>query len=501
MNHSLERHKEKIEHLQKQMKDLLIRKKLENNPSTICLKYGSSSSFTIRTKSYKQKCYTLDCGPLNDVILIDREKRTALVEPRVTMEDLIKATRPYGLTVAVVPEFRGMTVGGAIIGMAGESASHRYGCFNDQCVAYEVLLGDGTLRRVTPTDGQDIFYGIAGSYGSLGPIVSAEIRLIPAQDYVRLRYTTFKDPLEAVEVLRLLSRAADRPEFLDGIVFSKDLAVVIEGNFESKDVADRNVPKYTMRPVYAQYYYQHVEEIAQKSHSKTYEELMLHDEYVFRYDRCAFWVGSYLYQPSFSTRFIWEGVLKLSKPRLDLFDEGVIAKIKSRRNQNAFLRTLFYPFMSSKYLNRLLHRVGTQKWIQNRLIIQDFCIPEDNASHFLADVVKDPAVFPIWLLPIKSTSHPQIFAPHFHRQANQESCFINIGLYGVPSYSAPIEQITKKLEMKTLRCGGRKVLYSRSYYTPDEFWEIYPYEAYEALRGATHSKGVFQEITEKVLSI
>ena len=35
-----------------------------------------------------------------------------------------------------------------------------------------------------------------------------------------------------------------------------------------------------------------------------------------------------------------------------------------------------------------------------------------------------------------------------------------------------------------------KVLYSRSYYTVDEFWKIYSQEAYEALREKTKADGV-----------
>ena len=46
------------------------------------------------------------------------------VEPRITMEELVRKMMPYGLTIPVVPEFKSITVGGAIMGMGGESASH-----------------------------------------------------------------------------------------------------------------------------------------------------------------------------------------------------------------------------------------------------------------------------------------------------------------------------------------------------------------------------------------
>ena len=114
-------HSKKIEQLQARMRDLLAQRRSQDNPPCISLQYHSSNSYTTRTKSYKQKCYSLDCGPLNDVIQIDPQRRIAIVEPRVTMEELLHATLPYGLTVPIIPEIKGITVGGAIMGMAGES--------------------------------------------------------------------------------------------------------------------------------------------------------------------------------------------------------------------------------------------------------------------------------------------------------------------------------------------------------------------------------------------
>lgn len=155
--------------------------------------------------------------------------------------------------------------------------------------------------------------------------------------------------------------------------------------------------------------------------------------------------------------------------------------------------------MDSKYLSKALHR--GEKWVQNRLIIQDFCIPEDNASSFLTEMIENPAVFPIWLLPIKGTHDPQIFAPHLLNEENGKGYFINIGMYGLPSYSGCIGDITKRLEKRAREYGGRKVLYSRTYYTQDEFWKIYSKDQYQTLREKTGAVGVFRDISEKVLSI
>jgi hypothetical protein len=336
----------------------------------------------------------------------------------------------------------------------------------------------------SPEENADIFYGIACSYGSIGTLLSVEIQLIPAKDFVHLQYHFFSSVAEAIQMLQKLTHASVPPDFLDGIVFSKELAVVIEGSLQNEE----DLPKFSLKPVYSEWYYQHAEKMGARC-----EEIMSLQDYLFRYDRGAFWVGAYLFRPQFLARFIFQGILKLSKSFQRPFSEVEIQKLHSPPRPNIFWRTLSRPLMTSKNLWKLHHLA--EEWVQTHAIIQDFCIPEEAASQFLEEVMNDPGTFPLWLCPIKKSSKPQIFAPHFLK-----SDVINIGIYGLPSYFTSIEEVTKKLEQKTQTFNGRKVFYSRSYYTPEEFWRIYSQEAYEALRAKTSAKGVWHEITDKLLS-
>ena len=153
---------------------------IKNHAGSLALQHNHSHN-TTRSKSYKHHKTKLDLGGLKHVLHIDQEGRLAHVEPRVTMEELVRATLAYGLFPAVIPEFKGITVGGAIMGGAGESASHHYGLFNDLCTEMEILCGDGRLLQTTGEKERDLFYGLPGSYGSLGVLVSAKIKLIPAK--------------------------------------------------------------------------------------------------------------------------------------------------------------------------------------------------------------------------------------------------------------------------------------------------------------------------------
>jgi hypothetical protein len=476
-------HTQKIAYLQDQIKSA-------KSASPLALRYGSGNSNTTRTKSYKNGSRKLDFGSLDEIVHIDPVKCVAVVEPRVTMEKLVQAVLPYGLTVPLVPEFKGITVGGAIMGGAAESSSHEWGTFNDICSAYEILCGNGDLLRVSPTENADIFYGIAGSYGSLGVLVSAEVRLIPASDYVFLRYHVFSDPQKAIQLIQSLSHAEAAPDYIDGIVFARDQAVVIEGHRKPTHSS-----LVSLEPAYSEWYFQHVKGIADGRLPQ--EETISLQDYLFRYDRGAFWMGAYLLRFPLLARIVAQGIFKIGKGK-ERFSEAEVRDFCKIHYPNTLLRTLTSPFMNSQRLWGLFHKA--EKWVQDRNILQDFCIPEHRAEQFLEDALLDPGTFPLWLCPIKGTRHPQIFSPHLISEDNPTGRFINIGVYGLPSYYAPIEQITKKLEWKTWACGGKKVLYSNSCYTQDEFWEIYSREAYEALRTRTRANGIFHEITDKVLS-
>lgn len=438
---------EEIESISRQIREL------SRQGQPLALNNRSGHSNTTRGKSYKKSCKKLDFGPFNRILHIDPERRIATVEPRVTMEALIVATTPFGLIPAVTPEFRGITVGGAIMGGALESGSHHFGTFNEICSTYEVLLGDGTLIRASARENPEIFYALAGSYGAFGILAKIEINLIPSKEFVHLKYR-FGSPRE------VLSNFSKTSTFLDGIVFSGERAVSIEGNLVDKS----DLPLFSQK-FSSPWYYQHV-----RSLSDEYEEIMPLKDYLFRYDSGAFWMGAYLFRNPYSFT------------RKPLLGPGRLP------------RMLFHPLLTSKGLWKLLHKM--EKWTQNRFVIQDFCIPENQAPDFLQRAIENPGVFPIWLCPLKATQTGQLFSPHYHSEASR---LINIGIYGRPSLPIPVHEATRELERRAAEVQGRKALYSISTYTEQEFWQIYSKRNYDSLREKTKANGVWQEITEKVL--
>lgn len=69
--------------------------------------HGGTSS-TRRRKHDPSK--VIDTSAFTNVLLIDHGRKVAVVEPNVSMEQLVDATLPLGLVPLVVMEFPGITV-------------------------------------------------------------------------------------------------------------------------------------------------------------------------------------------------------------------------------------------------------------------------------------------------------------------------------------------------------------------------------------------------------
>src|SRR3990167_5601697 len=246
--------------------------------------HGSTNS----TRSLRfENGKVVDISKLNRVITVDVGERYVLVEPNVSMDTLVECTLQYGLVPPVVMEFPGITVGGGIQGGAGESSSFKYGLFHDSCLEYEIILGNGEIITASPTKNEDLFYGTACSYGSLGVITLVRLRLVPAKKFVHLAYHVTKSSDEAVNLIE--KKVGEAVNFVDGIIFTKDRGVIMVGKFSDKN----DLPVSTFSRRSDELFYLHADKISQRY--ETYEEIIPIKDYLFRYDRGGFWVGRYVF--------------------------------------------------------------------------------------------------------------------------------------------------------------------------------------------------------------
>ena len=426
------------------------------------INHGSTNS---TRQSFFGRNRTIDISHLKYVLDVNVESRTALVEPNVPMDRLVETKMKYGLIPPVVMEFPGITVGGGYSGTSGESSSFRHGFFDRTINYVEMVLANGEIIMASRTERSDLFHGAAGACGSLGITTMVELQLIDAKKYVETTFHPVTSMPAAVEKIQDAIRAIDDFDYVDGVLYSKDQGVVITGRL-TDDRANGKVQNFSHAK--DPWFYLHVKEVIKKSKNPVIEYIPL-DEYLFRYDRGGFWVGYSAFQ-YFFTPF------------------------------NSFTRWYLDKYLRTRMMYIALHASGHAK----PYVVQDLALPFSNASEFVNFTDKTFGIYPLWLCPLRQSPHPT-FHPHsFETESDGKSLkpMLNIGLwgYGPPKHSDFVK-VNRQLERKLRELGGMKWLYAQTYFSENEFWDIYDRKWYDNLRAkynATSLPSVYDKVKSDV---
>ncbi|ROT34519.1 FAD-binding domain-containing protein [Sodiomyces alkalinus F11] len=365
--------------------------------------HGSTNSTRLSNRKAGE---VVDTSSLNRVLDIDPQRQVVLVEPNVPMDQLVAATTARGLIPEVVPEFPGITVGGAFAGAAAESSSFRYGVFERSVNWIELVLANGHVVRASADENEnenpDLFRAAAGACGTLGIGTLFEIRLVKVDRFVEVEYHPVYSSAEGLALVDTL--AADPSiDFLDGILFSASSGVIVTGRLapshshpptpdsdddeSAKTTHNKKKPAPIVRFTRAQdpWFWLHAHASvphARHTHcdtcpfapSRDPKEAIEHGrvinrvpvaDYLFRYDRGAFWMAIYGQPPWFAgplTRF--------------LFDKA----------------------MHTRTMYKAMHHSGRSQ----SFIVQDLAVPRQNAQEFLEWSHKKLWIYPLWLCPIKT---------------------------------------------------------------------------------------------------
>ncbi|KAL4731894.1 hypothetical protein ACLX1H_000889 [Fusarium chlamydosporum] len=417
------------------------------------IQHGSSSSTRPRHVSDSN---TIDIGMLSQVLLVDVNKKSCLVEPNVPMDRLVEATMPYCMIPPVVMEFPGITVGGGYSGTSGESSSFRHGFFNETVNFVEMVLGNGEVVRASPGENEDLFHGAAGAAGTLGVTTLLEVRLVEAQKFVKTTYHRVSSVSTAISKTKSLC-GVPGVDYIDGIVYATDHGVVITGQLTNCRPPESRL--MTFSNATDPWYYLHVQEKtkALPPFSSLTEYIPL-SEYLFRYDRAAFWVGRQGYTYFKFIPF------------------------------NRFLRWLLDDYSHTRTLYHALHASR----ISERFVVQDLAVPYDTAEEFIDWVDSQLGIWPLWLCPLKETRMPTfhpVTSPTCRmreiddKRIGASQPMLNIGVWGWgPKSAEEFKSKNRALEKKLEELGGRKWLYAHAYYTEEEFWRLYDRSWYQSLR-------------------
>ena len=226
-----ELHEERVRDIQAQVKVWCTNEKLRASKPRMCTARGGWQSISPGFRDYKSKSYQVR---VNMYDILGMEDGCVVAEPMVNMGQLSHYLIPRGYTLPVLPEMDDLTVGGLIMGVGIETSSHIHGLFNDSVVELEVVTASGDVVKCSRSENRELFDAIPWSYGTLGFLVSAKIRVVPSKEYVHMRYVPCYTHEDLVRVFEEETCKKDPHQFVEALVYSKKRAVVLLGDFCSK---------------------------------------------------------------------------------------------------------------------------------------------------------------------------------------------------------------------------------------------------------------------------
>lgn len=405
------------------------------------------------------------CG-LSNIWNVDLVRQTVLTEPNVPMDRLVEETMKYGLIPPVVMEFPGITVGGGYAGTSGESSSFKHGFFDRNINWAEMVLANGEVVTCSDKERSDLFHGAAGALGTLGVTTLVELQLKKASKFVKTTFFPVSHIAEAIDKIQQETASSDL-DYADGIMFSETEGAIITGCLTDDPGTD--VPVQTFSGAGDPWFYLHVRDQLRQQSEKPYTEAIPLTEYLFRYDRGGFWVGSLAFE-YFRTPF------------------------------NRLTRWLLDDFLHTRMMYVALHASGQS----NRYVVQDLVLPYSTAEEFVRYTQEFFGIYPLWLCPLQSHPYPGMHPSSCDRDVNGKIIskpMLNIGLWGPgPANRKHFVELNRNLEHKVQQLGGMKWLYAHTYYTEEEFWQVYDRKWYNELRekyGATALYSVYDKVGVK----
>jgi decaprenylphospho-beta-D-ribofuranose 2-oxidase len=119
----------------------------------------------------------LDLSELSRILEWDPEFGIIDVEPGVSLGALWRLIIADGWWPPVVTGTMEPTIGGALAMNVHGKNNWRRGTIGDHCLELDVVLADGESMTITKENDPDLFHGVIGSFGQLGIITRARLRM------------------------------------------------------------------------------------------------------------------------------------------------------------------------------------------------------------------------------------------------------------------------------------------------------------------------------------
>ena len=405
---------------------------------------------------------------LYDIIEIVEENKTVRVEPLATMGQISRNLLSKGWTLPVVPELDSLTVGGLIMGFGIESSSHKYGLFQSICVSLDLVTANGQLVHCSPMENADLFYQIPWSHGTLGFLVAAELKIIPAKKFIKLHYQPVFSLEHMVETFETASRNTKENDFVEGLVYTRDNAVIMTGIFTDDISSDGH-----FNPIgrwYKPWFYKHAETYL-KNKQPGVEYIPLRD-YYHRHTRSYFWT---------------------------------MEEIIPFGNNPLFRCLLGWALPPSIELLKYTETETTRRLREKYHVVQDMLMP----IHYLKQSIQyfddHFNLYPLWLSPmaiLDNDKHQGFVHPFQKKDGSADEMYVDIGAYGTP-LKKNFDNVSALplLEKFVIDHQGYQALYARTMLTREDFTKMFDHSNYDQLREQLPlCKQAFDDVYDKVSS-
>ena len=157
----------------------------------------------------------IDLSPMKG-IKVDPEAKTAQAQAGLTWGEFDAATQEHGLAVTG-GRFSTTGISGLALNSGSGWLDRKCGLTGDNLLEAEVVTADGRVIKASPTENEDLFWGLRGGGGNFGIVTSLEYRLHPVGPQV-IAGGVVHDFADAPEVLRFFADfAATAPDELSMI--------------------------------------------------------------------------------------------------------------------------------------------------------------------------------------------------------------------------------------------------------------------------------------------
>lgn len=411
----------------------IIQKTVMNSTNEL-VKDKSNHLFGLKKFNNKNK---IDLSKLCRILNLDISNNIIELEGSCTVKQVLDFLIPKGYMLPIIPDMSHLNMGGIVSGVGGGSASFKNGCFHDNIIEYDILLGDGRILTCSEKENTDLFAAIPNTLGTIGYITKLKMKIINNKPYVITENHTFNNFEDFLKFINI-SKKDETIDFLDGTLYDSSNCICIIGRLTN------DKPLKLDNFINDKIYWKAIQ--TEKKHN-----FKLID-YIYRWDT-------------------------------DLYYTSINKKIPKFLN-NSSIRQLV-PKSLIPVIKSCIPYLGIEVNIED--IVSDVLIPIKKANDFFKWYDENINLYPVYICPAFSKNNKFTF------WTGDELLDFGIG-YGVIPEN-PTEK-TALIENKMIELGGRKLLYSIHQMNDDKFWSIYNKNKYDELRKKYNSK--FPNLFEKL---